>query len=151
MIQWRQCLFHRCVVKTIFPIICNLTRSLRSFRKIQLPLICVGRDPPVVSLTWQYPYESDSIGKRTCLDTGFLVAKWNLPCCYPLFSHFLDQLSLCKYLYAKWGCQCWCCLCLAVTGWCHFVRWQRSYFRGALSKDSRRTGKCRSAHCTQHR
>lgn len=78
--------------------------------------------------------------------------KMNLPCCHRLFSDILDQLSLCKYLCAKWCCQCWCCSCLAVTGWCHSaVRWQRSCFRGALSKDYRRTGKCRSAHCTQHR
>lgn len=73
-------------------------------------------------------------------------------CCCSLFSHILDQLSLCKYLFAKCCCSCWCCLCLAVTGWCHSaVRCQRSYFRGAFSKDSRRTGECRSAHCTQHR
>lgn len=146
-VQWRR--FHRCAVKNVFPIICDLPRSLRISSKTNSHWYVLEEIPQW--FPWQYPYESDSNGKRTCLDAGFLTAKWNLFCCYCLFSHLLDQLSLCKCLYAKWCYWCWCCLCLAVTGWCHSaVGWQRSCFRGAFSKDSRGAGKCWSTHWIQH-
>lgn len=151
-VQWGQWFFHRCDVKSVFPVICDLIRSLRNSSKRRLPLIHVGRDPPSGFPDLTVPIWGTQYWKWTCLATGFLMAKGNLLCCCSLFSHILDQLSLYKYLYAKCCCQCWCCLCLAVTGSCNSaVRWQRSYFRGAFSKDSTRTGECRSAHCTQHR
>lgn len=89
-----QCCFHRCDAKTVFPIICDLPRSLRISGKTNSHWYVLEDTPS------GFPGSTHLrvTVKRTCLDAGFLMAKWNLFCCYCLFSHLLAQLSLCVFV-----------------------------------------------------
>lgn len=85
-VQWRHCFFFTGVMlKLHFPSSVTWPGPLGSLVQANSHWYVTTGKPPVVFLTQQYPYESDNTGKRTCLGTGFLMAKWNLPCCYRLF------------------------------------------------------------------